>query len=143
MCVGALLLLTAVILQVAVVLMSLTRWAVSTKLSWRPWYTIAHTAHSIGQPPPIKFPPWCTTCAGHCRSFIACLTAHTITYMCLLSQEQQNISLAKAGVVCNLPARTSVLAAANPVGGHYNKAKTVSENLKSVCTCTVCVWYTH
>jgi DNA helicase MCM8 len=29
-----------------------------------------------------------------------------------------------------LPARTAVLAAANPVGGHYNKAKTVSENLK-------------
>ncbi|KAJ7321481.1 DNA replication licensing factor mcm8 [Desmophyllum pertusum] len=27
-------------------------------------------------------------------------------------------------------ARTSILAAANPVGGHYNKAKTVSENLK-------------
>ena len=30
----------------------------------------------------------------------------------------------------SLPARTSILAAANPVGGHYNKAKTVSENLK-------------
>jgi len=35
-----------------------------------------------------------------------------------------------AGLVCSLPARTGVLAAANPVGGHYNKAKTVSENLK-------------
>ena len=44
--------------------------------------------------------------------------------------EQQSISLAKAGVVCSLPARTSVLAAANPVGGHYNRAKTVSENIK-------------
>ena len=40
------------------------------------------------------------------------------------------MSLAKAGVVCSLPARTSILAAANPAGGHYNKAKTVSENLK-------------
>ena len=29
-----------------------------------------------------------------------------------------------------MPARTSILAAANPVGGHYNKAKTVCENLK-------------
>ena len=47
-------------------------------------------------------------------------------------QEQQSISLAKAGVVCSLPARTSILAAANPVGGHYNRAKTVSENLKYV-----------
>jgi len=33
-------------------------------------------------------------------------------------------------VFVSLPARTSILAAANPVGGHYNKAKTVAENLK-------------
>ncbi|KAJ1840881.1 DNA replication licensing factor mcm8, partial [Coemansia sp. RSA 2703] len=44
--------------------------------------------------------------------------------------EQQSISIAKGGLVCSLPARTSVIAAANPAGGHYNKAKTVSENLK-------------
>ncbi|XP_006822145.1 DNA helicase MCM8-like [Saccoglossus kowalevskii] len=48
----------------------------------------------------------------------------------LEAMEQQSISIAKAGVVCSLPARTSILAAANPVGGHYNKAKTVAENLK-------------
>ncbi|XP_006894296.1 PREDICTED: DNA helicase MCM8 isoform X2 [Elephantulus edwardii] len=48
----------------------------------------------------------------------------------LEAMEQQSISLAKAGVVCSLPARTSIIAAANPVGGHYNKAKTVAENLK-------------
>eukprot|EP01127_Copromyxa_protea_P006772 TRINITY_DN1675_c0_g2_i1.p1 TRINITY_DN1675_c0_g2~~TRINITY_DN1675_c0_g2_i1.p1 ORF type:complete len:320 (-),score=65.33 TRINITY_DN1675_c0_g2_i1:62-964(-) len=44
--------------------------------------------------------------------------------------EQQSVSIAKAGIVCSLPARTAVIAAANPVGGHYNKAKTVSENIK-------------
>ncbi|KAK7103109.1 DNA helicase MCM8-like [Littorina saxatilis] len=48
----------------------------------------------------------------------------------LEAMEQQSISIAKAGIVCSLPARTSILAAANPVGGHYNKGKTVSENLK-------------
>jgi DNA helicase MCM8 len=46
------------------------------------------------------------------------------------AMEQQSISIAKAGIVCTLPARTSVIAAANPVGGHYNRAKTVCENLK-------------
>lgn len=44
--------------------------------------------------------------------------------------EQQSISIAKAGIVANLSARTSVIAAANPVGGHYDRGKTVQENLK-------------
>ncbi|KFB53485.1 AGAP002580-PA-like protein [Anopheles sinensis] len=44
--------------------------------------------------------------------------------------EQRSVSVAKAGVICTVPARTTVLAAANPAGGHYNKGKTVSENLK-------------
>ncbi|KAF2071876.1 hypothetical protein CYY_006803 [Polysphondylium violaceum] len=48
----------------------------------------------------------------------------------LETMEQQSVSVAKAGIVCNLPARTSVIAAANPVGGHYNRAKSVAENVK-------------
>ncbi|XP_054802072.1 probable DNA helicase MCM8 isoform X2 [Prosopis cineraria] len=48
----------------------------------------------------------------------------------LEAMEQQCVSIAKAGLVASLSARTSVLAAANPVGGHYNRAKTVNENLK-------------
>ena len=39
-------------------------------------------------------------------------------------------SICKSAVICTVPARVSVLAAANPVGGHYTKAKTVSENIK-------------
>ncbi|XP_059621316.1 DNA helicase MCM8 [Phlebotomus argentipes] len=44
--------------------------------------------------------------------------------------EQQSVSVAKAGVVCTLPARTTILAAGNPISGHYDHSKTVSENLK-------------
>jgi len=48
----------------------------------------------------------------------------------LEAMEQQQISIAKAGVVTSLKSRTSVLAAANPCGGHYSRNKTVCENLK-------------
>ncbi|XP_074575784.1 putative DNA helicase MCM8 [Curcuma longa] len=48
----------------------------------------------------------------------------------LEAMEQQCVSVAKAGLVASLSARTSVLAAANPAGGHYNRAKTVNENLR-------------
>ena len=42
---------------------------------------------------------------------------------------------------CSLPARTSIIAAANPAAGHYNKAKTVSENLRWVgWLCCGCLW---
>nr|XP_022913925.1 DNA helicase MCM8-like isoform X2 [Onthophagus taurus] len=44
--------------------------------------------------------------------------------------EQQSISIAKAGISRNIPTRTTILAAANPIGGHYNHSKTVIENLK-------------
>ncbi len=43
--------------------------------------------------------------------------------------EQQQISIAKAGVVASLPARCCVIAAANPRQGKYNMNKTVAENL--------------
>ena len=46
------------------------------------------------------------------------------------AMEQQEVTTAKAGVCASLPARTSVIAAANPSGGHYTRAKTVAENLK-------------
>jgi DNA helicase MCM8 len=44
--------------------------------------------------------------------------------------EQQEVSVAKAGLVASLPARTAVIAAANPIGGRYNRGKSLQENLK-------------
>ena len=43
--------------------------------------------------------------------------------------EQQTVSLAEAGIVASLNARTSVLAAANPVGSRYNPRLTVVDNI--------------
>ena len=43
--------------------------------------------------------------------------------------EQQTISIAKAGVYATLNARTSILAAANPQFGRYDKSKSLKHNL--------------
>lgn len=45
------------------------------------------------------------------------------------AMEQQTISIAKAGIRATLNARTSILAAANPIGGRYNPKKTLKANL--------------
>lgn len=44
--------------------------------------------------------------------------------------EQQTLSIAKAGIICQLNARTSILAAANPVESQWNKNKTIIENIE-------------
>ncbi|PSN29765.1 DNA replication licensing factor MCM4 [Blattella germanica] len=43
--------------------------------------------------------------------------------------EQQTLSIAKAGIICQLNARTSILAAANPCESQWNKNKTIVENI--------------
>ena len=45
------------------------------------------------------------------------------------AMEQQTISMAKAGIQAKLNARTSILAAANPVGGRYDRSKKLKHNL--------------
>lgn len=45
------------------------------------------------------------------------------------AMEQQTISIAKAGVRATLNARTSILAAANPIGGRYDRSKSLQQNV--------------
>ncbi len=45
------------------------------------------------------------------------------------AMEQQTISIAKAGIHATLNARTSILAAANPIGGRYNRKLGLRANL--------------
>ena len=51
--------------------------------------------------------------------------------------EQQTVSIAKAGITTTLNARTAILAAANPVYGHYNRKKSPTANINLPLTLTL------
>jgi len=48
----------------------------------------------------------------------------------LEAMEQQTVSIAKGGILGSLSARCSVVACANPATGHYNRSRTIMENIR-------------
>jgi replicative DNA helicase Mcm len=50
------------------------------------------------------------------------------------AMEQQTTSIAKAGIIMSLSTKTSILAAANPIGGKYDSDSTLSDNLNLTST---------
>lgn len=46
------------------------------------------------------------------------------------AMEQQTVSIAKAGIICSLNARTSILAAANPIDSRWNPKRSIVENVQ-------------
>lgn len=51
---------------------------------------------------------------------------HTALYEAM---EDQQVTVAKGGVFCSVPARATIIAASNPKGGHFEQNKTLGENL--------------
>ena len=46
------------------------------------------------------------------------------------AMEQQTVSIAKAGIICSLNARSSILASANPTESRYNPRMSVGDKIK-------------
>ena len=58
------------------------------------------------------------------------LTGINLVLAVVCLQEQQTLSLAKAGIICQLNARTSILAAANPRMSCWDPKLTTVENIQ-------------
>lgn len=56
-------------------------------------------------------------------------TSYVFLHLLNLPQEQQTVSIAKAGIITTLNARTSILAAANPVGSKYDVNLPITRNI--------------
>lgn len=60
---------------------------------------------------------------------VGVLVLSSMPFVDIRRQEQQTVSIAKAGIITTLNARTSILAAANPVGSKYNLKWPITRNI--------------
>lgn len=79
--------------------------------------------------PPYSHPP---PPATHWLSCSLVVGANgPVCHFCLpITRRGKQVSIAKAGVICTLNARTAILASANPVESRYNPRLSVIENIK-------------
>eukprot|EP00746_Dinoflagellata_sp_MGD_P155826 gnl/MRDRNA2_/MRDRNA2_85569_c0_seq1.p1 gnl/MRDRNA2_/MRDRNA2_85569_c0~~gnl/MRDRNA2_/MRDRNA2_85569_c0_seq1.p1 ORF type:complete len:649 (-),score=-12.69 gnl/MRDRNA2_/MRDRNA2_85569_c0_seq1:53-1948(-) len=54
-------------------------------------------------------------------------SSHSALYQVM---DEQSISIAKGGLLCNLSAKVAILASSNPIGSRYNDRMTVLENIQ-------------
>lgn len=66
----------------------------------------------------------------HIQYMQSMIHVHVLKHLLYCMQEQQTLSIAKAGIICSLNARTSILAAANPRMSQWDEKLTVVENIQ-------------
>lgn len=68
-------------------------------------------------------------CMCACTTCTTCACCVHVLHRATQVMEQQTVSIAKAGITTTLNTRTTILAAANPAYGRYDKRRTPSENI--------------